>query len=100
MLMDVKKRLDKKDILYLKAFSFTIVVRGVQRLIVYFQTFLSSWICSTQFRVQRIVEKIPKGQKLSKDIANDIGLIFRAAGDHGQDRKCINTKTSGYHREF
>ena len=58
MLMDVKKRLDKKDILYLKAFSLRIVVSGVQRFIVYFQTFLSNWICSTQF--SELLKRFPK----------------------------------------
>jgi hypothetical protein len=36
--------------------------------------------------VQRIVKKIPKGQKLSKDMANDVGLIFRARNDLGEKR--------------
>jgi hypothetical protein len=36
--------------------------------------------------VQRIVKKIPKKKKLSKELANDIGLVFRKTNDLGLSR--------------
>ena len=44
--------------------------------------------------VQRIVKKIPKKKKLSKEIANDIGLIFRQRNDLGQMRRLNTAKPS------
>lgn len=50
--------------------------------------------------IQRIVKKIPKRKKLSKDMANDIGLIFRATNDYGENRKCNTPKPADIIENF